>query len=63
MGSVARQREDLVYTPNFDVDRDAELLRSGRLPAYLKESIRFERTTAVKFLNTLHKRLDRHAKK
>lgn len=61
--SSAGLREDLVYTPHFDVDRDAELLQSGRLPDYLKENIRFERTTAVKFLNTLHKRLDRHAKK
>lgn len=56
-------REDLVYSPNLDADRDAELLQSGRLPEFLKGSIRFERATAVKFLSTLHKKLDRFSKR
>lgn len=56
-------REDLVYTPTLDQDRDAELLQSGRLPEFLKDSIRFERATSIKFMTTLHKRLDRHSKK
>lgn len=56
-------REDLIYTPTLDKDRDAELLQSGRLPEFLKDSIRFERATSVKFMTTLHKRLDRHSKR
>jgi hypothetical protein len=60
---LGEPREDLVYTPTLDEDRDAELLESGKLPAFLKDSIRFERATAVKFLSTLHKRLDRHSKR
>jgi len=62
-GTSNGPREDLVYTPTLDQDRDAELLQSGRLPEFLKDSIRFERATSVKFMTTLHKRLDRHSKK
>lgn len=62
-GTSNGPREDLVYTPTLDQDRDAELLQSGRLPEFLKDSIRFERATSVKFMTTLHKRLDRHSKR
>jgi hypothetical protein len=56
-------RQDLIYIPALDSDRDAEILKSGRLPSYLKESLRFERSTAARFMNTLHKKLDRQAKR
>ncbi|PWN37340.1 uncharacterized protein FA14DRAFT_13183 [Meira miltonrushii] len=62
-GTTSGPREDLIYTPTLDQDRDAELLQSGRLPEFLKDSIRFERATSVKFMTTLHKRLDRHSKR
>lgn len=56
-------REDLVYVPAMNPDRDAEIIASGKLPAYLTESLRFERSSAVRFMSTLHKRLDKSAKK
>lgn len=56
-------RQDLVYTPALDPDRDAEILASGRLPSWLKESLRIERPTGVRFMNTLHKKLDRQSKR
>ncbi|UZJ54398.1 hypothetical protein CBS101457_003718 [Exobasidium rhododendri] len=59
----SRPRQDLIYVPALDSDRDAEILDSGRLPVYLKESLRFERSTAVRFMNTLHKKLDRQVRR
>jgi len=59
----SRVRQDLLYVPALDLDRDAEILNSGHLPSYLKESLRFERSTAVRFMNTLHKKLDRQIKR
>lgn len=56
-------REDLVYVPAMNPDRDAEIIASGKLPAYLTESLRFERSSAVRFMSTLHKRLDKSVKK
>jgi hypothetical protein len=56
-------REDLVYIPTMDADRDADIIASARLPSYLMEPLRFERSTAVRFLDVLHKRLDKTSKK
>lgn len=61
--ATSRTRQDLIYVPALDPDRDAEILTSGHLPSYLKESLRFERSTAVRFMNTLHKKLDRQTKR
>jgi hypothetical protein len=62
-GEASRGRQDLIYVPALDSDRDAEVLDSGHLPSYLKQSLRFERSTAVRFMNTLHKKLDRQSKR
>ncbi|PWN51447.1 hypothetical protein IE53DRAFT_378959 [Violaceomyces palustris] len=55
----ARQRQDLVYMPQIDKDRDADLVNNPKIPGHFKEPIRFERASAVKFLTSFHKALTR----
>ncbi|WFD34804.1 hypothetical protein MCUN1_001648 [Malassezia cuniculi] len=50
-------REDLVYIPHIDEQRDAALLASENMPDHFLEQIRFERNVATKFLAALHKSL------
>lgn len=56
-GSPGRVREDLVYIPHIDEQRDAALLESQNMPDHFLEQIRFERSVATKFLAALHKSL------
>lgn len=56
-GSPDRVREDLVYIPHIDDERDAALLASENMPDHFLEQIRFERSVANKFLAALHKSL------
>ncbi|KAK0562044.1 hypothetical protein OC861_005522 [Tilletia horrida] len=54
-----RKRHDLVYIPQVQEDRDAELISAGTLPAYFLGQIRFERSSGVKFFDKLHRGLER----
>ncbi|CAD6887802.1 unnamed protein product [Tilletia controversa] len=54
-----RKRQELVYIPQIQDDRDAELLKAGTLPAFFLGQIRFDRSSGVKFLDKLHRGLER----
>ncbi|KAE8215926.1 hypothetical protein CF327_g844 [Tilletia walkeri] len=57
--SAPRKRDELVYIPQIQDDRDAELLKAGTLPAFFLGQIRFDRGSGVKFLDKLHRGLER----
>lgn len=57
IGSSAEVRDDLVYIPHLDEERDAKLLESRNMPNHFLEQIRFERSAATKFLTALQKAL------
>lgn len=46
-------RQDLIFTPRLDAERDAELLENSSLPRHLRDQIRFDRANSVKFLGSL----------
>ena len=50
-------RDDLVYIPYVDGERDADLLASDNMPDHFLEQIRFERSAATKFLTALQRGL------
>jgi len=57
--SAPRKRQDLVYIPQIQEDRDADLLKAGTLPSFFLGQIRFDRESGVKFLDKLHRGLER----
>ncbi|KAK0532414.1 hypothetical protein OC835_003335 [Tilletia horrida] len=59
-GSAPRKRQDLVYIPQIQEDRDAELLKAGTFPSFFLGQIRFDRSSSVKFLDKLHRGLERN---
>ena len=52
---VSIEREDLVFIPQLDDDRDADILENTRIAEYLKDPIRFGRASATKFMSAFLK--------
>ncbi|PWN27794.1 hypothetical protein BDZ90DRAFT_260280 [Jaminaea rosea] len=55
--SSSTRREDLIFLPNLDPQRDAALVSSSTLPSYMRSDLRFDRGLSTKFLGSLVKGL------
>lgn len=51
--STAEVRNDLIYIPYLDDERDAALLASTRVPDHFLQQIKFDRAVTTNFLATL----------